>query len=115
MKELFFFRHYMTELQNPAIAALYKKFGAKGYGMYWHLLERLYADEAHMLPNGVILEQSLASSLKLSRFTVRRILNTMRDLGLISKQGPFITCERVENEIRQVEKCRNRNRSPQAS
>jgi DNA-binding GntR family transcriptional regulator len=115
MKELFFFRHYMTELQNPAIAALYKKFGAKGYGMYWHLLERLYADEAHMLPKSVILEQSLASSLKLSRFTVRRILNTMRELGLISKHGQFITCERVENEIRQVEKCRSRNRSPQAS
>ncbi len=98
----------MTELEIPNIAALYKKYGVKGYGFYWHLMERLYAEKSHMLLYSKTLINSLASSTKMSRLKVKLILSDMEALKLISRKGELIYSERVENEIKEVLNSRQR-------
>ncbi|ADY13654.1 Lin1244/Lin1753 domain-containing protein [Sphaerochaeta globosa] len=110
MREIFFFRHYITELQNPNIAALWKRWGAKGYGLYWHVLERLYADPAHMLVYNKVLHRDLAKAAKLSRLKVGMVLIDMAALRLINVNNEHITCDRVENEIKEVIKSKNRRK-----
>ena len=116
MRDIFFFRHYMTELEIPSIAAFYKKHGVKGYGFYWHLMERLYAERSHMLLFSKDLVSSLASSTKMSRSKVKMLLNDMEALKLICYKDDLIYSERVENEIKEVINSRKRrNRLKNAS
>lgn len=110
MRDLFFFRHYITELQNPNIAALFKRYGAKGYGLFWHLMERLYADDTHTLYYDKALIKNLSDATKIRKIQVKMILADMEALRLISFRGDYICSDRVDNEIREVIKSRKRRK-----
>lgn len=108
MRDLFFFRHYLIEVQNPNIAALLRRWGAKGYGLYWHLLERLYDAPSNMLTYDKALIKDLAKMTKLSRIGVRLIFIDMVSLRIMNLNDKFITCDRVDSEVREVIKARNK-------
>jgi len=99
MHDLYYFRHYITELQNPNIAAFFKRWGAKGYGLFWHITERLFDDPANMLPYSKEMIHDLSKATKISRVKVRNINKNT------------ITCDRVENEIKEVIKSKNRRKN----
>lgn len=110
MRDMFFFRHYITELQNPNIAALFKRWGARGYGLYWHILERLYADPANWLTYNKTLIHDLSKATKISKLKVRMMLIDMTALRLLNINKDKLTCDRVDYEIREVVKSKNRRK-----
>lgn len=104
MRELYYFRHYITELQNPNIAAFFKRWGAKGYGLFWHILERLYADPANRLDYNKTTIEQLAKATKLRSFKVRLMLIDMQALRMLNINNVHVTCDRVNREIKEVTK-----------
>lgn len=102
MREIFYFRHFIAELQNVAIAAILKLWGAKGYGLYWYLLERLFADKQNRLLYDDALLRELAKVMKMEKDTVEEIIEDMDLLGLIAFDGDYIKSKRVENEVKTV-------------
>lgn len=111
MHDLYYFRHYITELQNPNIAAFFKRWGAKGYGLFWYITERLFDDPANMLPYSKEMIHDLSKATKISRVKVRLMLIDMSALRLLNINKNTITCDRVENEIKEVIKSKNRRKN----
>jgi len=108
MREIFFFRHYITELQNPNIAAMFRRWGADGYGLYWHILERLYSEPSNMLTYNKALIRDLSKATKTRKMKVRLMIIDMSSLRLINIDNEHITSDRVENEIKEVNRSRNK-------
>ena len=48
-KETFYFSHDYSCINDPKIQALIGKHGAKGYGIFWRIVEMLHEDPDHRL------------------------------------------------------------------
>jgi hypothetical protein len=100
---MFFFRHYMTELQNPNIAALFKRHGARGYGLYWYLMERLYSKDTNTLTYNKDLEKELAKALRMPCWRVRTIVKDLEVLRLVEiTSSGLLSSSRVDYEVKEV-------------
>jgi hypothetical protein len=97
-------------LQNPNLAALFKRYGAKGYGLHWYILERLYDAEGNMLKYDKEFIKELSKATQLSKIKVNMILSDMEALRLIGFRGDMMYSDRVDSEISAVLKSKNKNR-----
>ena len=115
MGKLFYFRHYRTELQNPNVAAFFKRYGAKGYGVYWYLMERLYDADGNMIRYDKAFIKELAKATKLSKLKINLLIADMDSLRLVGLRNDMLYSSRVENEIMAVLKSRNSRDIQEAS
>lgn len=111
MNELFFFRHYMTELEDPALSAFFRRYKAKGYGFYWYFLERLYSEPTNTMVHSRALLKELGQALGLRPRKVKEMLVALEDLGLIVLDHRYrISSDRVKKEVKEVMAIRARNK-----
>jgi uncharacterized protein YdaU (DUF1376 family) len=102
LREIIFFRHYITELENPNISAIFRRHGAKGYGLYWHLMERLYSAPGHQLRYDKEFIANIAKATKLSKSRIKAILSDFEALRLIGFRGENVFSGRVDHEVHEV-------------
>ena len=92
------FQHPSTSADNELIKKLVKKYGAKGYGVYWHLLELIVADiDYDESFDFNVYAQKISKDLQ--EPSVKEIMNYMVSLGLFDLYDNQITWMKIANGI----------------
>ena len=99
-KETFYFSHDYSCINDPKIQALIGKHGAKGYGIFWRIVEMLHEDPDHRLSLKPYVFEAIASLFKEDVKTIKDIVNYMIDIcELFQKDESFIFSQRVHKEF----------------
>ena len=99
-KETFYFSHDYSCINDPKIQALIGKHGAKGYGIFWRIVEMLHEDPDHRLSLKPYVFEAIASLFKEDVKTIKDIVNYMIDIcELFQKDESFIFSQRVLNNL----------------
>ena len=97
MKQNFYFKHDAPSATNPKLAKLLQKEGARGYGVYWLLIELLRLQTDFSLP--VTETAGLVSRLGYTQKTV--VVRVIENYDLFSEEnGMFFSVgliKRMEN------------------
>jgi hypothetical protein len=96
--EIRYFRHHDNERTDERIGKLLSRYGAFGYGVYWYLLERLYFAFNRELEAGPQFYQSASLDLKSGKGKIKKVVEYMVAIGLVSKFGNVLSSDRAERE-----------------
>lgn len=106
MPDVKFFRHYDNEQEKAK--AIIIRYGAKGYGIYWYVLERLYFSFNREFEAGKAFYYRASMDMHASKRIVRKVLYEMEQSGAVTMTGNVITSGRVEREIQDMSDARMR-------
>lgn len=98
MNKNYYLKHDAPSFTNPKLAMLIQEEGARGYGVYWLLLEML------RMQNDFSLPETMFGALARQIGTQKRIvIRVVRNYGLfINRNGVFYSaglCKRMENYL----------------
>lgn len=104
-KEAYYFSHDYSTTNDPKIQALLGKFGAKGYGIYWRVVEILHEDQEHKLYLKPYIFEAIASTFKEEVELIKEIIDyQIKICELFKKKGNYIFSERVLENINKRDK-----------
>ena len=99
-KETYYFSHDYSTTNDPKIQALLGKYGARGYGIYWRIVEILHEDPTHKIQLKPYIFEAIASTLKAEVKYIKEIINYMVETcELFIKNENYIYSERVLENI----------------
>lgn len=73
-KETFYFSHDYSCTNDPKIQALLGKYGAKGYGIYWRIVEILHEDPTHKMQMKPYVFEAISSTFNEPSELVKEII-----------------------------------------
>ena len=104
-KEAYYFSHDYSTTNDPKIQALLGKFGAKGYGIYWRIVEILHEEPEHKLHLKPYIFEAIASTFKEDVGSIKKIIDySVKVCELFTKQSNYIYSERVLQNISKRDK-----------
>jgi len=104
-KEAYYFSHDYSTTNDTKIQALLGKYGAKGYGIYWRVVEILHEEQDHKLYLKPYIFEAIASTFKEDVNLVKEIITyQVKICELFKKKGNYIYSERVLENIAKREK-----------
>ncbi|NLF35491.1 MAG: DUF4373 domain-containing protein [Clostridiales bacterium] len=106
MADLTFFRHHSNERDQAKPIII--RYGAKGYGMYWYILESLYFSFNRDFEAGKSFYDRASLEMGVSRRIVRKVLEDMERFGVVTRTGSIISSGRVEREVAEMLDARKR-------
>ncbi len=104
-KDAYYFSHDYSTTNDPKIQALLGKYGAKGYGVYWRVVEILHEEQEHKLYLKPYIFEAIASTFKDEVNVVKEIIEyQIKICELFKKRGKYIYSERVLENIKKRDK-----------
>ena len=104
-KEAFYFSHDYSTTNDPKVQALLGKFGAKGYGVYWRVVEILHEEQDHKLHLKPYMFEAIASTFKEEVELISSIIDYAVEVcELFIKEENFLYSERVLQNISKRDK-----------
>lgn len=104
-KEAYYFSHDYSTTNDPKIQALLGKYGAKGYGIYWRVVEILHEEQEHKLYLKPYIFEAIASTFKEDVALIKEIINyQVKVCELFKKKTNYIYSERVLENIAKRDK-----------
>jgi len=95
-KETFYFSHDYSCINDPKIQALIGKFGAKGYGIFWRIVEMLHEDPEHKLSLKPYVLEAIASLFKEDIKIIKAVIDySIETCELFQKEEGYIYSDRV--------------------
>ncbi len=91
MKETFYFSHDYSCTTEPKIQALIGKYGAKGYGLFWRIVEMLHEEPSHRLNMKPYVYEAIAKLFKEDLKEIKDIIEYM-----------VVTCESFTKEKNEI-------------
>lgn len=73
-KETFYFSHDYSCTNDPKIQALLGKYGARGYGIYWRIVEILHEDPTHKMQMKPYVFEAISSTFNEPTENVKEII-----------------------------------------
>lgn len=99
-KESYYFSHDYSTTNDPKIQALLGKYGAKGYGIYWRVVEILHEEQDHKLQLKPYVFEAIASTFKEDVELIIEIIEyQVKICELFKKKSNYIYSERVLHNI----------------
>tara|TARA_R110001632_G_scaffold76073_1_gene172708 strand:- start:10726 stop:11487 length:762 start_codon:yes stop_codon:yes gene_type:complete len=99
-KEAYYFSHDYSTTNDPKVQALLGKYGAKGYGIYWRVVEILHEEQDHKLYLKPYMFEAIASTFKEDVNLIKEIITyQVKVCELFKKKGKYIYSERVLENI----------------
>lgn len=99
-KETFYFSHDYSCINDPKIQALIGKFGAKGYGIFWRIVEMLHEDTEHKLSLKPYVLEAIASLFKEDIKTIKEVIDySINTCELFQKENDYIYSSRVLDNL----------------
>lgn len=95
----YFFRHDSDSHRQPQLLAVRKKWGWKGYGLYWAILEMLRESEGYDYIRDYEL---IAYTLRTNTETIRSIIEDFGLFSLYEEEGVFAS-ERLNENMEMME------------
>lgn len=104
-KEAFYFSHDYSTTNDPKIQALLGKFGSKGYGIYWRVVEILHEEQDHKLYLKPYMFEAIASTFKEDVELINSIIDYSVDVcELFIREDNYLYSERVLENISKRDK-----------
>ena len=104
-KEAYYFSHDYSTTNDPKVQALLGKYGAKGYGIYWRVVEILHEEQEHKLYLKPYMFEAIASTFKEDVNLIKEIITyQVKVCELFRKKGKFIYSDRVFENIAKRDK-----------
>jgi len=104
-KEAYYFSHDYSTTNDTKIQALLGKYGAKGYGIYWRVVEILHEEQDHKLYLKPYIFEAIASTFKEDVNLIKEIITyQVKICELFKKRGNYIYSERVLENIAKRDK-----------
>lgn len=104
-KEAYYFSHDYSTTNDPKIQALLGKYGSKGYGIYWRVVEILHEEQEHKLFLKPYMFEAIASTFKEEVDLIKEIIDyQVKVCELFKKKGNFIYSDRVFENISKRDK-----------
>ena len=104
-KEAYYFSHDYSTTNDPKIQALLGKYGAKGYGIYWRVVEILHEEQDHKLYLKPYMFEAIASTFKEEVTLVKEIITyQVKVCELFKKKSNYIYSDRVLENIAKRDK-----------
>jgi hypothetical protein len=104
-KETFYFSHDYSCINDPKIQALIGKFGAKGYGIFWRIVEMLHEDPEHKLSLKPYVLQAIASLFKEDVKEIKSVIDYAVNIcELFQKEKGYIFSQRVLDNLAKRDK-----------
>ena len=104
-KEAFYFSHDYSTTNDPKVQALLGKFGAKGYGVYWRIVEILHEEQDHKLHLRPYMFEAIASTFKEDVKDINTIIEYLVEVcELFIKEDNFLYSQRVLENISKRDK-----------
>ena len=104
-KEAFYFSHDYSTTNDPKIQALLGKFGSKGYGIYWRVVEILHEEQDHKLYLKPYMFEAIASTFKEDVELINSIIDYSVDVcELFIREENYLYSERVLENISKRDK-----------
>ena len=95
-KETFYFSHDYSCINDPKIQALIGKFGARGYGIFWRIVEMLHEDPEHKLSLKPYVLEAIGSLFKEDVKTIKTVIDySINTCELFQKKEGYIYSDRV--------------------
>ena len=79
-KETFYFSHDYSCTNDPKIQALLGRYGAKGYGIYWRIVEMLHEDTSHKMEMKPYIFEAISSTFNESTELIKEVINYAIDV-----------------------------------
>lgn len=99
-KETYYFSHDYSCTNDPKIQALIGKYGAKGYGIFWRLVEMLHEDNENTIKLKPYIFEGIAFLFKEDAKLIEEIINYSVDVcELFQKGDGYIYSNRVLNNL----------------
>ena len=74
MKDAYYFKHDSNARNDPKIKSLINKYGLKGYGWFWVVIEMLREAERYKLDDKKYIWEALAEQMKVDVKEVRQFI-----------------------------------------
>ncbi len=104
-KDTFYFSHDYATTNDPKIQALLSKYGARGYGLYWRLVEILHEQSEHKIELKPYFYEALSGTFREDVKVIKEILTYCVEIcELFIKEEGFIYSNRVLNNIEKRDK-----------
>lgn len=95
-KDTYYFSHDYNTTNDPKVQALLGKYGAKGYGIYWRVVEMLHEEPTHKLKMKPYIFEAIGMTFREQVEDITEILNyCISTCELFKKKGGYIYSERV--------------------
>lgn len=104
MKSNLYFRHDVYALDDGDVMALVYQYHEAGYGVFWAVVERLTAEQTHMMPLDVLAMQVSVKLMASKSAKVKEIIKACINLGLLMEQDGMVYNERVLRQCEQLER-----------
>lgn len=104
-KETYYFSHDYSCINDPKIQALVGKFGAKGYGIFWRIVEMLHEDPEHKIYLKPYIYEAICSLFKEDVKEVKAIIDySVNVCELFQKEDDYIFSQRVLDNLQKRDK-----------
>ena len=104
-KDTFYFSHDYATTNDPKIQALLAKFGARGYGIYWRLVEILHEQSEHKIELKPYFYEALSGTFREDSKVINEIITYCVEVcELFVQEEGFIYSKRVLNNIAKRDK-----------
>lgn len=104
MKSDLYFRHDVYTLDDSEVMALVYQYHETGYGVFWAVVERLTAEQAHRMPLDVLAMQVSVKLMSSKPAKVKEIIKACVSLGLLVEQDGLVFNERVLRQCERMER-----------
>ena len=106
-KETFYFSHDYSCTNDPKIQALIGEHGAKGYGIFWRIVEMLHEDPDHKIILKPYVFSAIASLFKEDIKTIKSVIDyCVETCELFEKEDDAIFSLRVLDNLKKRESIR---------
>lgn len=97
-----YFRHFVNERRSLTLRSFIGQYGAKGYGVFWAVLEEIYSSPIRT----VVLEKSfykkISKEMKVRTPLLKRMIKDMHNYGLMEIRNNVLTSERAKREVKDI-------------
>lgn len=99
-KDSYYFPHDYDASNDPKMVGFLDQYGAKGYGVYWKIVEMLHNDRDQLLPFEQYIYISIALPMKMTPKEVEdMICSCIEPYRLFASNGEFFWSERVKRNV----------------
>jgi len=104
-KETYYFSHDYSCINDPKIQALVGKYGAKGYGIFWRIVEMLHEDPEHKIYLKPYIFEAICSLFKEDVKEIKSIIDySVNVCELFQKEDDYIFSQRVLDNLAKRDK-----------
>jgi hypothetical protein len=108
-----YFGHDVNARNDPKLKKLIKRFGVKGYGRYFVLLELIYSEsEGKLDVRSASARSLLCDELAVTLPTLHELLTSCLEIGLFSRSAyeecGVLTSDRIQRQLAEIQQRRER-------